>query len=787
MITDATTLKYNLLERGINWAMSNRNFLIFLILTLGLLPTFIAYHGFYIVGDGALQEYPFIYETKRMLMSGAPWWSWNTFFGDDFIVNYSYYTVFNIFALVNCLFPIEYIGIGYTLMLYVKFLVLGWVSEEYFKKIGFRRPLTLIGSLLFTFSSWLICNQLYYFFIEPVILMMILLICIERYFNNEPYSKTCLIIAVGVLTISNFYFAPASLLMGSIYFVCRIFSMPIKGSARMRLMFKAMCCVFIGLMLAAIVLLPIAHYLTNSGRTNLAETPNIKNIIYRFLTLFFPMYIEGRLPLELVFSKWFSNEANIAILGCLPAILYLRRHLKSWPGILLVICIVMYLTPLTGLPLMFTSYEVSRWAYFLTLAIVIVTLYYLKEHDTLSLRSVLWYSAFVLMLYGIFGGAKWYILLFRTQEPWAYEHSQIFVLGVLILLNLAALLMVRKKILESNARRFIIAFASCVIVQYMFFTFVRSDYSKMCSNNYAESSRYLAGEKMKYRDISEPFVSRTDFRTRNPYFFLYQNLATRYNIPSVQSYNSMRNPMLDDLYTVTQNDAGSMLQVYSPLHNRTSFDALMSVEHFIDFNDHLSDEPRPDSLSLVEHTEHYSKYKFGYYIPMGYAYDKYMVMEEVKSAYFVTPKPDIPLAMLNAIAIKDADQGELSKYLEKAEFDTSVSIDSVVDARRSMACGKFEGDTKGFTASIDLDKPRLVFISVPWSEGFTAKVDGKQTKIYNVNFGLCGVIVPQGQHTIRFDFMTVHLMNGLYVSMIGLLSLFVVFMIEYKNGRKRKA
>ncbi len=45
--------------------------------------------------------------------------------------------------------------------------------------------------------------------------------------------------------------------------------------------------------------------------------------------------------------------------------------------------------------------------------------------------------------------------------------------------------------------------------------------------------------------------------------------------------------------------------------------------------------------------------------------------------------------------------------------------------RAASACDSFQYDSSGFTATISLDSPNLVFFSVPYDEGWTATVNGR--------------------------------------------------------------
>ena len=77
----------------------------------------------------------------------------------------------------------------------------------------------------------------------------------------------------------------------------------------------------------------------------------------------------------------------------------------------------------------------------------------------------------------------------------------------------------------------------------------------------------------------------------------------------------------------------------------------------------------------------------------------------------------------------------------------------------------------GFGAEIQLERPNLVFFSVPYDDGFTAYVNGQETEILRVDNGLMAVLCPEGQSTIDF----VYVPAGLSLSRTVTLAALVVW------------
>ena len=148
--------------------------LIVLITIVGILPSLLQYGCFVLATDMAAQEVPFIIETKRMLMSGYPFWSWNHFLGDNFIGSYSFYTLTSPFVWINCLFPDQWMLYGITFTLMLKMLCTGLACYCFLRKMSVSTESSIIGSLMYTFSSYAVSNLFYYHFLDLGIVSRVL-------------------------------------------------------------------------------------------------------------------------------------------------------------------------------------------------------------------------------------------------------------------------------------------------------------------------------------------------------------------------------------------------------------------------------------------------------------------------------------------------------------------------------------------------------------------------------------------------------------------------------------
>ncbi len=72
---------------------------------------------------------------------------------------------------------------------------------------------------------------------------------------------------------------------------------------------------------------------------------------------------------------------------------------------------------------------------------------------------------------------------------------------------------------------------------------------------------------------------------------------------------------------------------------------------------------------------------------------------------------------------------------------------------------------------IDVDAPRagLLYCSESLMKGWTATIDGRETRIVHANFAFRAVEVPEGRHRVRLSFRPPGLVTGLLLSAVGLI------------------
>ena len=733
-------------------------FLIVITVVVGALPLFVQYGDYVLMDDFFRQEIPFIMETKRMLSSGAPFWSWNTFFGDNFIAGYGFYTLTSPFVWLNCLLPYDWLLKGLFLTLILKYICAFLTARLYLRKMEVSKENAAIGGLMYAFSSYAISNSFYYHFFEPMIVFPLLLVAIEQFLNRKKYGKTTLMLAAFLTVFINYYFAVCSFVAAAMYVFCRVlFSGKVKEY--LRRVPLGLILIVMGVLLDSFLLIPTALHLSGGARVSQGiltgmDFTAVPFFIERLRTLFMPQVLEEHTAL-FQGTGFNSCSATLPVVGILLAVLYCWENKKSWITALVLIALVSFLTPLNSAFSLFTNPNYTRWAYALTLFLILASVKWMDgRQESVGLSIKVW------LVYGLLAACAFAFSLSRGEGLGSpASRCQFVAYTLMLLVSLALLLLYGRS--RCNQRVLLYGVLVCAGVEMLLFNFLRSDigFRYAQDNDRKDIVRsYLIDSKLVRNGDGYPMRYRTAFEGRYPNFGLLTNT------PSVSTFHSVLNTNLYKFVTIADTAKSEFWNTFEAKNFKRPFYALMSVRKIVkNQNGDFAKETNKD------------------YIPMGFTYGAYLLESQVDSFLAMSPKPDVPLVMLSNMIVPDEEKALFSKYLEKGKIDFQADVDSVVAKRKATASLDFEGDTQGFVSRISLPRKNFVFYSVPADKGFTAYVDGKETSIYRVNLGLSAVLVPQGEHEVSFVFVPKGLKTGMGISSVMLLVLLMLGWRENVN------
>lgn len=745
-----------------------------LILTIGLLPMFINFENYLQLIDFVTQQIPFIIETKRMFESGSPWWSWNTFYGDNFIGCFSFYTVTSPFVWIACLFPYDKILWGILLALYLKIICTSVFSYIYFKRMQFGDRICCLGALLYTFSSFYICNLFYFHFCEPVMLFPLLLTAIENVIENRQRSYFWLSIVSFFITFINFYFAASTFMMGFIYYMFRAWTLSRLSFSNV---VKTIASQFLGILLSSFILIPTILHNFGGSRASISTSlvaylgfNSVNGFIIKYidlaLRLFLPMASER--PETFFASGFSSTQGYIQLFGWLFAIVYCIRK-RNWLSWILLILTICYITPIGCIFSLFTSTIYTRWLYGYVLMGILATLYFIKEQQQIKKYQLYLYIAAITGIIVVYCFIQ-YISSMKSGHEFTLNYVEVSDI-VLWIINVCFLILY---VCKPGINKAIIFAAICSILNLAAFTF--HHFANNAENEISQRSLYAEYVQSQSQNrLYSDFEYRTDFESK------YTNLPILLNRPGIISFHSVYNKQLIPFREIV--DSNSTTPTVFIRNNREEIAALMSVkEVYISGKRNEENDTYDFGLNFREEKGCYKIYDYLYYIPMGFAYDSYVTESELQNS-ISRDSINVANIMLQSLIIEDSDTITLNRYLKHSAINDKLPLDSLSNARKKYTVFDFVGTTKGFTAKSKFDDDKVIFFSIAADPGFKATIDGQKTEIYKVNLGMSAIIVPSGQHIISFTYTPYGYYFGCIISACSMIMLLVLC---FRNRRKIK-
>ncbi|MBO6137644.1 MAG: YfhO family protein, partial [Lachnospiraceae bacterium] len=89
------------------------------------------------------------------------------------------------------------------------------------------------------------------------------------------------------------------------------------------------------------------------------------------------------------------------------------------------------------------------------------------------------------------------------------------------------------------------------------------------------------------------------------------------------------------------------------------------------------------------------------------------------------------------------------------------------------------------TGVLSTDKDKLLCMTIPYSIGWSAFVDGQERKVYRTNDMFMAIAVPAGEHSIEFKYTTPFYSIGCVVTFISLFLLAIFIMVSEKYKKQR--
>lgn len=419
-------------------------------------------------GDGMRQHYTslaYLGEYLRTILKNIfidhtfeiPMWDPHMGYGSDIITTLHYYTLGDPLNLLSVFVPQKYTEYLYDVLLVVRIYLSGIAFSAYCRYHKNPPIPTLLGTIMYTFSGWMmVAGFKHPFFINPCIYFPLIILGVDKIFKKEkPYLY---MVMVGISCISNFYFFYMIAIFMVIYAVYRYFML--FGKVRIKELFvwigKFAGFGIIGLLFACAVFLPTVMALFGTDRMSAdIYVPDIYPVKHYRMLL-------GALTGKYLSRYTIIGVSVMALLGLL--VLFCQKKKNTALKIGFFMCMIFLSVPYIAHVFNGFSYTTNRWnwAFVMLLSYIFVKVY--PDIFTLSKKK----KIVVAVCTGLY-------CLYIFTDKYASEMWNILI-AVLFLATVAVLLGVYSFFQKNKTFRFLLMFAGigCSIAVNMYYCFTSS-------------------------------------------------------------------------------------------------------------------------------------------------------------------------------------------------------------------------------------------------------------------------------------------------------------------------
>ena len=96
-------------------------------------------------------------------------------------------------------------------------------------------------------------------------------------------------------------------------------------------------------------------------------------------------------------------------------------------------------------------------------------------------------------------------------------------------------------------------------------------------------------------------------------------------------------------------------------------------------------------------------------------------------------------------------------------------------------------DTTSLSGHIDVKEDGLLFLSIPYAEGWSAVVDGENAEITPIQDALMGIRLKAGSHDISLKYTPAGFKAGLIISIVSVIAIALIISVSFIISRKKAA
>ena len=751
----------------------------FLIMAASVLPRIIANGGiFTYYGDFNSQQIMFYQHSHDMVQAGNFGWDWGTDIGSSFIGSYSFYLLGSPFFWLTTLFPSSFVPYMIPWLLCLKTAVAAVFAYAYIRRFVDDPSSCFMGALLYACSGFQIYNVFFNHFHDATAFFPIVLIGFEKLVQENKKGAFALAVAINAL-ISYFFFIGECVFLVIYFFLrCTDKKFLITFKKFGLLIFEAV----LGVAMGAVLFLPACMDILGNPRVT-ERLWGMDMAVYdegvRLHRIFQSFFMLSDMPARInIFASDRARWASMA-----GVIAFMRTRRKHWLTRAIYVFMIMACVPILNSSFMlFNASYYCRWFYMPILLMCLMTSKVIAENKD-DLKKGFWLVLGVvaaMLAVGLLPSEENDKIVFGKIAKYPeFYYLQFFVMIIMMAMLAFLIYFIGHKGVEDGLAKLHLNYkrAACIMTSIacgvcMFSCVVFGSLQTEDPKDYI--SRGINGKDNIDMDKLEE--NSTYYNPDNNFYRIdtspdVDNWCMFWGLSSMRCFNSVVSTSIMDFYInlgQTRDVASRMEPSLYPLRG------LLSVKYYFDERT-LKDGESPESagdlvgFKFVGRQNGFRVYENEYYIPMGFAFDRYCKKEDIDG------KGDLgKVQMLTKALVLDTDTAvkykDYVKYYGFLPSDlTEAEYLKNCQDRRAQSCDKFSCNTNGFDAHISLGQKKLVFFSVPYDKGWKAQVNGSDVEIIKADFGLMAIPCEAGESNITFTYEMPYLRTGLYLTGTGIL------------------
>ena len=715
--------------------------------------------------------------------AGAPHntFSWATDLGSGVMNAYSFYLYGSPFFWLSVLLPQSWLPYMMVPLLVLKFGVAGGGAYLYLRRYVKNANYAVLGACLYALSGFAVYNVFFNHFVDVVALFPYLLWALDEAIYEDRHGLFAFWVAVNLL--NNYFFFVGQVIFLCIYFVCKLTAKDFRLTVRKfgHLLWESV----LGVAMGCLLLFPAVLSLLQNPRT-IDLSSGWGFLTYAKVQQYLAILLSWILPpdspyLTSVWSegviKWTSMTAYLPLCSLAGAMAYWRSRKADSKKRIVAVCAVCALVPvLNSAFYALNSSYYARWYYMPTLILAAMTVNALEDPEVdldAPARGISW----IMLAALVFAVVP---VRDDTTETWSFgvlkNPGQFFTVLGFGLLGLALYRYLcgvwRQDSRFAQRRTAAVLVVACVVA--------------MVHIGIGKFGQWHTDSDLVEQDTNALLLKNAlpegDYRIDT--YKIHDNIGMWLDKSCLQYFGSTAAPSILSFYP----GLGVKRDVRSePEITNYALRGLLSVEYLIttpEKRESFEDEA-DEGWTYLADVDGYTLYHNDNYVPMGFTYD-YYVTEATYEASIKTLRSNL---LLRALVLEDEDVEKYSSYL--TELPDALLDDLHYDSytqdcadRRAHSCSVFQMNNAGFHAEITLEKPNLVFFSVPYDDGFTAYVNGEKTGILRVDEGLMAVLCPAGASSIDFVYQAAGLSASRVVTAVAI-PVWVVYVACFVRRKRR--